>query len=412
MYRRNTLESIQAALADTPVVLLNGARQVGKSTLAQQLLKEHGGQYVTLDDAATLAAARSDPKGFLQGIQGMAVIDEVQHAPALFPAIKQAVDEDRRPGRFLLTGSANVLLLPGISESLAGRMEIITLMPLSQGEILGVRDNWVDRTFDPESLPVTSIRADAPVHSLMLRGGFPEAIARKITSRRSAWFRSYVNTMLQRDVRELANIEGLVEMPRLLSLLAVRTSGLLNMAELSRSTGIAHSTLRRYLAMLETAFLYQPLPAWSGNLSKRLVKSPKIHLLDSGLASHLAGLENEAELAQSPLAGPMLESFIVGEIRKQLGWSHTQARMYHFRTSAGREVDLILERSGGGIVGIEVKSAAKVGLRDFAGLQTLAEASGKKFIHGIVLYTGNTVLPFGDRMLAVPISALWEEEKA
>ena len=409
MYRRFIEKRLQAALADTRVVLLNGARQTGKSTLVQQLAAQRGGQFLTLDDPATAGLARSDPSALVRGAGAFMVIDEVQHAPELFPAIKRVVDADGRPGRFLLTGSANVFSLPRLAESLAGRMEILPLHPLSQGELADNEVNLVDALFDAASWQAGSQTLDrVGVCERVIAGGFPEAVARAPGERRDAWYRSYVASLLQRDVRDLANIEGLTDIPRLLGLLAARSSALVNMSEVSRAAGIAHSTLRRYLALLEATFIFQPLPAWSSNIGKRFVKSPKIHLLDSGLAAHLRGDGDAAALAQSPNLGPLLETFVVQEVRKLLGWSRHAATPYHFRTAAGQEVDLVLEAPGQRIAGIEVKASSNVNQGDFSGLRALAEAGGDKFVGGVVLYLGEQRLPFADKLWALPIPALWE----
>lgn len=406
MLSRNIEPGIRAALADTPVVLLNGARQTGKSTLVTALAIELGARYVTLDDATALSAASSDPLGFLKGLGPVAAIDEVQKAPALFPAIKALVDADRRPGRFLLTGSANVLVLPKVSESLAGRMEIISLAPLSQGELAGGRERFIDSVFAPD-LPAYSPGDAQNLISLVAAGGYPEAVGRAAGKRRDAWFASYISAILQRDVRDLAHIDGLTEMPRLLALLAARVGGLLNMSELSRSSGIAHTTLKRYLSLLEATFLFQPLPAWSANLGKRLIKSPKIHLVDTGLAAFLAGHTPQRLASDTGHLGHLLESFVVGELRKQATWADMRVGLYHYRTTAGQEVDIVLEDPAGSLAGIEVKSAATVHSKDFSGLRALAEDSGKQFLRGIVLYGGDQVVSFGERLVAAPIPALW-----
>lgn len=408
MYRRNIENKLIAALADTRVVLLNGARQVGKSTLAQQLAQQRGGQYLTLDDPVIAELARTDPSALINGAASLTVIDEVQSAPGLFPALKREVDRNPAPGRFLLTGSANVFMLPTAAESLAGRMEVLTLEPLSQAEIEGLPHNLVDALFDAvpwERRTVRTDRADL-VHRLVA-SGFPEALGRGEPQRRDAWFGAYLASLLQRDVRDYANIEGLSDLPRLLALLAARTSSLLNMAEVSRSTGIAHSTLRRYLTLLEALFIVQPLPAWSANLGKRLVKAPKLHLIDAGLVAHLQGNANPVALGLSPHLGPLLETFVVQEVRRHLRWAATPATAWHFRTAAGREVDLVLEAPGRRIVGIEVKASASVSQSDFNGLRELATAAGRGFARGVVLYTGEQLVSFEDRMWAVPLGVLW-----
>ncbi len=316
------------------------------------------------------------------------------------------MDRDRRPGRFLLTGSANVLALPRLSESLAGRMEILTLEPLSQGELHGRRETFIDAVFAGDWPPL-SAATEPDLRGVVIAGGYPEALGRAAGKRRDAWFAAYVTALIQRDIRDLANIDGLTDMPRLLTLLAERVGGLLNMSELSRSTTIPHSSLRRYLALLEATFLFRPLPAWSANLGKRLIKSPKVHLIDAGLAAHLAGHTAES-LARNPVHfGGLLETFVVGEVRKQAAWSDTRVRLFHYRTTTGREVDLVLENAAGLLVGIEVKAAGAVCAKDFVGLDALAEDSGGRLRAGIVLYAGAQAVAFGDGRFAMPISALW-----
>lgn len=406
MYGRNVESELQSAIADTPVVLLNGARQTGKSTLAREFARSHSIPYVTLDDATQLAAATSDAQGFLAGLGDRAVIDEVQKAPGLFPAIKMSVDRDRRAGRYLLTGSANVLLLPRISESLAGRMELITLLPLSQGELQGRQEWFLDGMF-AASLPALQSGEDIDLKGAVLSGAYPEALQRTAGKRRDAWFADYITALLQRDVRDLANIEGLTDMPRLLSLLAARVGSLLNMSELSRSSGIPNSTLKRYLSLLQATFLFQPLPAWSSNLGKRLIKSSKIHLIDSGLTAYLTGVTRQSLDRDPVFYGHLLENFVVNELRKQAGWSDTRVEMHHYRTTTGREVDILLEDAAGHLVGVEVKASATVVRKDFLGLDALVEDTGKRLVRGVVLYTGNESVSFTENYLALPVSALW-----
>lgn len=409
MIRRHIQDSIKRAMADTPVVLLNGARQTGKTTLVQELATASGFHYFTLDDAATLGLAAGDPSGFIRNLAGPVVIDEIQKAPDFFPAIKLAVDKDRTPGRFLLTGSANVMTLPRLSESLAGRMEIIPLFPFSAGELLGNQEGFVKRLFDGTIGKAKPGRSKDDLELRLVRGGFPEAIQRTDDERRGAWFASYISTILQRDVRDLARVDGLHALPNLLKLLAARTSGLLNLADVSRDAGLPHTTLTRYLALLETVFLVHRLPAWSPNLGKRLVKAAKLHLLDTGLACHLIGTEARRLHDDRSLLGKMLESWVVGELRKQLSWSAPRTALYHFRTAAGSEVDIILEKPDGSVAGVEVKASATVGASDFAALQELREQLDKKFFAGVVLYTGDKLIPFGDKLWLVPLPTLWEE---
>lgn len=409
MLRRNIAPLILAALADTPVVLVNGARQTGKSTLVRSLAEgAHPARYLTLDDATVLSAARHDPAGFLAGLETPVVIDEVQRAPELFLAIKASVDHDRRPGRFLLTGSANVMLLPQLADSLAGRMEILTLWPLSQGEIAGDREDFVDRVFASEmNLPARSAMNRTELLSRIVIGGYPEVIGRKAEDRRRAWFGAYITTILQRDVREIANIEGLTELPRLLAQLATRASGILNLADISRGINIPQSTLKRYMTLLETTFLLGTLPAWSSNLGKRLAKAPKVMLTDTGLLAYLLGANEERISNDSTLLGRLIENFVVMEVHKQASWSGTKPSLLHFRTQIGQEVDLVLEDAAGALVGLEVKGSATVTSGDFKGLRALQSIAESKFKRGIVLYGGQEVVPFEASLLAVPISRLW-----
>jgi len=409
MIRRNIHDCIRQAMADTPVVLLNGARQTGKTTLAQEMAAASGFQCFTLDDATTLGLAVGDPSGFIRNLAGPVVIDEIQKAPELFSAIKLAVDKDRRPGRFLLTGSANVMTLPRLSESLAGRMEIIPLFPFSAGELASRRERFVDRLFDGSIVRAKVEGANDDLAARLVRGGYPEVIQRTEGERRGAWFASYISTILQRDVRDLARVEGLHALPNLLRLLAARTSGLLNLADVGRDAGLPHTTLTRYLALLETVFLVHRLPAWSPNLGKRLVKAAKLHLVDTGLACHLIGADARRLGDDRSLLGRMLETFVVGELRKQLSWADPRTAIYHFRTAAGSEVDVLLEKADGAVAGVEIKASATVGASDFEALQELRQQLGKNFVAGVVLYTGDQLIPFGDKLWLVPLPALWAE---
>ena len=410
MIQRKITPLLLEALKDTPVVMLTGARQTGKSTLVRWLASEgHPARYLTFDDATVFSAARNDPTGFLANLEGPVVLDEVQRVPGLFLAIKAEVDRHRQPGRFLLTGSANVLLLPSLSESLVGRMEILTLWPFSQGEKEGLPEGFINGLFK-ENLPALTgeptSRSDL-LTKIILPGGFPEILSRPLESRRRAWFGSYISTILQREVSHLAQIEGLTALPRLLSLLAVRNSSLLNFSELSRSTAIPQTTLKRYMSLLETTFLIQTVPPWSGNLTKRLVKSPKIFLTDTGLLGHLLGLRANPEINDSPYLGPLLENFVIMELQKQISWCQERTQLFHFRTQTGQEVDIILEDAQGRLVAIEVKASATVASQDFKSIKFLAEEVGKKFHRGLVLYTGKESIPFGPRLQALPVDALW-----
>ncbi len=406
---RHLATEVLAALRDTPVVFIQGARQTGKSTLVQTLAeREHPARYITLDDATVLAAAESDPQGFIAGLDRPVIIDEVQRVPALALAIKAAVDAQRQAGGFLLTGSANVLLLPKLSEALVGRLETLTLWPFSQGEIAGHRETFIDKVFrtrfSPPHLPPIS---RSELIDRVLRGGFPEVTGRRTSERRRGWFESYITTLLRREVRYIANIHGLSEMPRLLLFIASRVGSLMNYTEVARSLSLPQTTVKRYMALLQATFLIHALPAWSANLGKRLVKSPKLTVIDTGLVSHLLGLDKRRLAGNSTLFGHVLENFVVAELRKQASWSRTHPRLYHFRTHSGQELAVILEAPSGQVVGIEVKASATVKAEDFHGLRTLAEAAPDRLVRGIVLYGGKETVNFARNLLALPVSALW-----
>ncbi len=408
--KRHLTQRVLAALKDTPVVYIQGARQTGKSTLVQAIAAgPHPAPYYSLDAAAVLAAAESDPEGFVTGLKGPVVIDEVQRAPGLSLAIKSAVDKERTPGRFLLTGSANVLALPRVADSLAGRIELHTLWPFSQGELEGNRLSFADRAFAGRAIEPghRKIIKEAELLERVLIGGYPESQLRKSADRRRAWFESYITTILQRDVRDIANIENLTEMPKLLTILASRTCSLVNYADIARSLTRPQSTLKRYLALLEATFLVQRLPAWSANIGKRLIKSPKLLLADTGMLCHVLGLDPVRAKQDRTLFGHVLENFVAMELVKQLTWSTAACQIFHFRTTAGQEVDLVIEDRSGNILGIEVKAGAKVEARDFSGLRLLAELAGERFKQGVVLHTGDSIVPFGENLHAIPIEYLW-----
>lgn len=400
---------IKDAMSDTPVVLLNGARQTGKSTLARRIAEAAQGRYLTLDDPTALAAAIADPVSFVDASETLTVIDEVQKAPGLFSAIKRRVDRKRRPGSFLLTGSADVFLLPNIAESLAGRMEVLTLHPLAQGEVQATKPQFIDRLFanDP---PSRSIEAhNGSLARRIVAGGFPESLTRVRPERRTAWFDAYVNTVTQRDVRELSNITDVTALPRLLMLLAVRSGSLMNVAELSRAVAVPQTTLHRYLGLLESTFLFQPLSAWHANLGKRLIKAPKAYLLDSGLACAVSGVD-AANLSAAPHYGGLLETFVLGELRRMCAGLAAPPKIYHYRSAGGVEVDFVIEKANRDCVGIEVKATQSLGDRHFAGLRDMQAALGKRFRGGAVLYAGEHSQRFGPQLWAVPVAGLWHSE--
>lgn len=411
MLRRHLEPVLTEALADTPVVLLNGARQTGKSTLVQALAAAQGRRYLTLDDRVVLAAVRNDPAGFVAGLQGPVALDEVQRAPELFLDLKAAVDRDRQPGRFLLTGSANVLLLPGLADTLAGRMEVLTLWPLSSAELQGqVGLNRAEALFDGATELVEPQPCDrAMLADTLLKGGFPEVVARSTQRRRAAWLEAYVETVLQRDVRDLAQLDQLSELPHLLELLAARSGGQLNLAELSRSTRLPQTTLRRYFALLQTLFLVHLVPAWARNPGKRLVKTPKVFVPDTGLLcllTHLA--ESRVAAGAAPgLPGGLVETYVAAQLQQHLAFSSRGLTLWHYRTQAGVEVDFLLEDRAGRLTGVEVKASASVDASDFKGLRHLQDSQPQAFQRGIVLYGGRERVAFSERLMAVPLSWWW-----
>lgn len=410
MFRRNITDSVIQALEDTPVILVNGARQTGKSTLCNKIIEEGAfkGKFVTMDDPATLLAAQKDSLGFLEDLGKHVMIDEVQRTPELFLPIKKLVDSDRKGRRIILTGSADVMMLPKVGDSLAGRIEIHNLWPLSQDEIQGKRSNFLNTLIDTGQKFAASNVTWKDTAARMRVGGYPESIARISSSRRNKWFADYLTAILHKDIRELANIEGLTEIPNILKLIATRVGSTINMSDISRLSGVKNTTLKRYVTLLEHIFLIVHIPAWTKNAEGAFVKSPKVYLNDTGLLNHLIGQEDDSFLEQRSNAGAYLENFIVMEILKQLSWSEMSLKPYHFSIHKGSEVDLVLEDRAGGLFGIEIKSAASLQGSDFNGLRKLSELAGKKFKRGIVLYTGEQYLGgFGDNLQAVPISAVW-----
>lgn len=398
---------VTEALEDTRVVTINGARQSGKSTLASVVAATKDPvRALTLDDPAALRAAQDDPVGFVEH-DGLLVIDEVQRAPGLFLPIKAEVDADPKPGRFLLTGSAHVLGLKSLPDALPGRMETIELWPFSQGEIADAPDRFIDAAFavGPQLVRDSSLRRRDYIERAAI-GGFPEAV-RRTDRRRAAFFESYLDTIIKRDVQEISAVERIPQLRKLLQLLAIRSANLLVSATVAGELDIHRTTVTRYLALLETVFLIKTIPAWSGGSTHRAIGTPKLAFVDTGLLCHLLG-QGPARLADpGGAAGPVLENFVLMELSRQLTWNEERATLWHYRTKDKVEVDAVLESADGRIVGIEVKAGATLHKHDFAGLRHLQDRLGNRFVAGFVLYTGKHSLPFGDRLRALPIDALW-----
>jgi predicted AAA+ superfamily ATPase len=397
---------VHEALEDTRVVLVNGARQAGKSTLTRLATERQPTVVRLLDDPATLRAAKDDPTGFVEH-DSLMVIDEIQLVPELLQPIKVSVDLDPTPGRYLLTGSSRILAMRTLPDALPGRMEVIELWPFSQGEILGGPDRFVDAAFrhGPRIDHSSELRRRDYLERLVV-GGFPEA-TRRTPRRRTAFFDSYLSTLIERDVLELASIERRGDLLKLIALLAGRAGGLLEPAALATQSGIPRTTLVRYLELLASVFLIKSIPAWSSGQTRRAVGTPKLAFVDTGIASHLIGQDPIRLGEPGGAAGSMMENFVVMELARQLTWSEERGRLYHYRTKDKQEVDAVIETPDGRVIGVEVKAGATVRTEDLAGLRNLANHLGDRFVAGYVLYTGQQTLPFGEKIKALPVDALW-----
>jgi uncharacterized protein len=407
IYARHAHALVLEALADTRVVYVMGARQVGKSTLTGLIAEhDHPARTVTLDDAVTRAAAQADPVGFLAGLDEPVVIDEVQRVPDLLLAIKETVDRDPAPGRFLLTGSANVLSNRRVKDALTGRTELVRLWPLSQGEIHGSQANFIDAIY-AQSPPRI---ADAPVGraafvEIVAAGGYPEALRRQ-GRRRQTWFRDYIETTLDRDLRDVSDALKLGAMPRLLRLLAAQAAGLLNYKTVADRLQLHPDTVKSYTQLLETVFLVLRLPAWRPGLGAREVHTPKLHLVDSGMLAHLLAADERRIATDDQITGKLLENFVAMEIVKHRDWAQTDARIHHYRDGRD-EIDLVLEDRSGAIAAIEVKAGATLTARDWRALAKLRDRTGERFRAGVVMHAGRQTLPLGERLWAIPLSGLW-----
>ena len=407
IFPRGIQPRVLDALADTPVVLLIGPRQAGKTTLVRHLAGSTR-RYLTLDDEVTRVAANEDPVGLIRSID-TAVIDEIQRAPGLLLAIKKTVDEDRRPGRFLLTGSANLMALPKVADSLAGRMETLVLLPLAQAEIAstpGPSMSWLDTLFGGNMLTAIAPKVGDALVEQVTRGGYPEALTRTDSRRRKTWAKQYIDALIQRDIKDIASIDKLDQVPRLLKALSQTAGQLCNYSQLGGQVGIDHKTASKYIAVFEQMYLMQRITIWSGNRLSRLLKTPKLQFLDSGLLSVLLDYSNT--LAQRKLFGQLLESFVFADLRKQITWADGDYGIFYYRDKDQNEVDFVIENASGEIIGIEVKAAASVSVSDLVGLKKLASVAGQSFKAGIVLYDGNETLPLGSAqgqtLWAMPIS--------
>ena len=408
-YRPRHLEDvITEALADTRVVIVNGARQSGKSTAVRHLVRDRPGVLERkLDRPNDLNAARLDPTQFVAH-DGLLVIDEIQRVPELVLPIKARVDENSRPGQYLLTGSARVLGLRTLPDALVGRAETIELWPFAQGEIDAAPDQFVDTVFGSVSdLATAGTLSRSDYLDRAVRGGFPEAVERS-GNRRARFFESYARDLIDRDVTQLGEIQRRDDLARLLSILADRTATPLSVEGIASGLSISKNTVERYIVLFEEVFLVKRIPPWTNSATNRAARQRKLVFVDSGLCAHLSGLSAERLQRDPSRSGSLLESFVISEIMRQLAWSESFARLYHYRTRDGDEVDAVIEHHDGRVVGIEVKASSSVSSDDLRHLRHLRAKAGENFHLGVLLYTGTEVLPLGDRLIAAPIDSLWE----
>lgn len=412
MIPRSINDRLYRALSLNPVVYLNGPRQAGKSTIVRSLDQSlFTADYVTLDNPNQLAAATNSPHNFLTQRSRSLIIDEVQLAPELFREIKIAVDDlrfsQKQPvhGKYLLTGSANIMAFPELSQSLVGRMSVLTLYPLSSSEISGGNNDFINCLFNQE---FPSIKQDTPFLEIMKKSTYPEAYDFDPPQRQD-WFDSYITTLLQRDVRSLAQIEKLGVLPNLLRILASRAGGLINDAEIARDSGLNPMTCRNYKTLFKMLFITFEVAPWFRNIGKRLIKSPKGFFIDTMLLSHLLQYDiNTLEFKRPDIFGHVLENFVASELLKIISIKNPDVSLFHFRTTDNKEVDFILEKTDNTIVGIEVKKSEKVTVSDFKGLIVLQDLVKDDFVTGVVLYKGKDIIPFGKNLWAIPLSMLWQ----
>ncbi len=408
MFKRFMEHRIHEALQDTPVVYVMGPRQSGKTTVVKNIINDDW-IYITFDDFTQLNLVKSDPIGYIRNLpEGKSIVlDEVQRLPELFVSIKQSVDECRIPGRFLLTGSANALLLPKLSDSLAGRMETISLMTLSEYEILDKTPSFLNIILNGVAPTTKEIRVRNHVIHRIVSGCFPEPIQRDKESRVQAWYKAYMQTLIQKDIRDLGCIEHHHDMEKLLSILSLYSGKLINFSEIGEKVGLDRGTVKKYMALLEQLFLIDTLPPWHTNAYKRLVKTHKLHMVDTGIICAIRGLHQEKLRSHPELYGALLETFVYNELKKQSNFTDEKLTFSHYRDKDQVEIDIIIENTFDEIIAIEVKAAATIYSKDLTGLKKLRELTKERFKIGIILYDGDHTTSFGENLYAVPIAALW-----
>lgn len=406
---RHAQDAVEAGLSDTRVVVILGARQVGKSTLLEQVVAAEEGRrrILTFDDQPTRAAAIADPAGFVADLDTPVALDEVQRVPAIMTEIKLRVDRDRAAGQFLLTGSANLLEMTRVKDSLAGRAEYLRLHPFSQGELGGQQETFVPNLFAGEFPVISDARAGRKAYApILARGGYPEMQTRR-SDRRFPWFESYLEGIMDRDLTTLSEVAERTNVISLLRAIAAISGNELVIEKLSSAHAIPGTTVRRHTALLETLFLTRQFPAWSANLLSRTIRKPKVYITDTGLLAFLVGADESRLETDLDIGGIFYETFVATELQRQIAWQTQRPRLFHFRDQKQREVDIVMERNDGSVVGVEVKPAASINRRDFRGLTHLRNKLGDRFKAGALLYTGANTVPFGDRLAAVPLSGLW-----
>ncbi len=407
-YPRFIERRLMEALEDAPVTLIHGPRQCGKTTLARMVGEPQDYVYLNLDDPVTRSAAEDDPAGFVLELPPKSIIDEVQRVPALFTPLKMAVDRQRIPGRYLLTGSTQVLLVPQLADSLAGRMQIVRLHPLAQCELQGAIPGFLRTLFQSKFKIQRTEHLAQRLAQAIVTGGYPPVFRLPTGPRQVRWYHDFLDAQIQRDVRDLARIRSLDILPRILALASAQTACLFNLSDLAAPFQLSWPTIRDYVELLERIFLLERLQPWHSNRMKRLIKTPKLHMGDTGLACSLLGVDARTLWADRSLLGQLLETFVFQELRRQASWQDTSLTFYHYRDKDGAEVDIVIERDPQTLAGVEIKAGATVTPSDFRGLHRLQKAAGSRFVCGIVLYDGETCVPFGEKLYAVPLRLLWE----
>lgn len=406
LYPRHAEASLRRLLEISPVVLIHGPRQCGKTTLARIVGDSQGYEYLSFDDPDILAYATDDPVDFARTLPERCILDEVQKVPKLFSCIKMEVDRERTPGRFILTGSANVFLLPTLSDSLAGRIMMLRLHPLSQAELARQTPGFLDSLFSGTHESWKPTGSDTRIRTQILSGGYPPALALQGEESQASWYRNHIQSIIHRDVRDLARIRSLGVFSKLLANTAAQTAELFNMNRLAAPLEISQPTVRNHVVLLEQMFLLERLYPWCDLHPRRLIKTPKIHLCDTGIAYALLGLDSAKLRTRRSLYGHLLETFVFQEIRRQGDGSETES-FYFYRNKNEAEVDIVIQRGHDQLAGVEVKAAGVIGQSDFRGLKALRADLGSRFVAGVVLYNGEFVRAFGDRLFAAPVTMLW-----